>query len=486
LTRLRYPLKVLGFKLAPLSLQLATSIFYGLRLVNEWGTDFGVYFIGGMSIRSDFGLYSGFFDHKGPTYYAFIQLVSWLVPYSKFGAIITLSLTCAIWFSAIHIVLKSHKLGMISSALVMFLSISVLYGQPSNSSIAIFVAALQLISISSAIRFSRIGETKWLVFSAFFLVLASLTRIDSVIIVPLLLYFIYKKQEYRGRILLVFFSMCLTLFFTILILFAKLLHFGLQDFWQQAIIFNFSVYPDFYGTFMANSHLVAAKYLLMTLIKHGLLVLFLLLLVAFRIKPQNLFKMECFWVVIYGFFAYFLVGSAKDYHLFIFYVFLFIGVIVFFSEQNTPKNLFVLVSFVLLFVMAVSTMAYFTKQSICLITQEKCYEPYSEILVESEKFSPRKVEFVFNQGWPYLFIQTKPNISFTPYFPLAKSFDRVSESFIAESNSGESNSVFWVNDNDIDSLRKSPGNLVDDFLADKVLIRTTNTGYSAYLNIDHK
>lgn len=486
MTRLSASYDVFVLKLTLFLLPLATSVFYGLRLANEWGTDFGVYFVGGMSIQNNFGLYSGFFDHKGPTYYAFINIISWLVPYSKFGAILTLQLTCVIWFSAIYFVIKTQKLGLLSSALVTLFSISVLFAQPSNSSIAIFIAALQLVSISTAITFSKVGEIKWLGISAIFLVLAALARIDSIIIIPLIVYFICKTKKSRKHVLVVFSSTCIALFFLLLFLFANLLQFGLQDYWQQAILFNFSTYAEESGFYVANSHLGAAKFLMITFIKNGYLVLFVLLLTAFKIKLQNLLRLEFFWILAYGFFAYVLVGSVKDYHLFIFYVFLLIGVTAFFSEKNPPENLLVVTSFVLLLVLAISTTTKLASQSICLITQEKCYEPYSEVLVESEILSPKKVEFLFNQGWPYLFNQSKPTISFTPFFPLAKSIEGVSKLFIAESNGVGPDRVFWVSDHDIDLLRKLPNNLVRDFLANKILIATTTKGFSAYINEGRK
>ena len=46
------------------AMQLTASTLYGLRLFNEWGTDYGIYYVGANSISESYGLYSGFFDLK--------------------------------------------------------------------------------------------------------------------------------------------------------------------------------------------------------------------------------------------------------------------------------------------------------------------------------------------------------------------------------------------------------------------------------------
>ena len=63
--------------------QLICSAFFALRLYDEWGTDYGIYYVGAISSQQpDFGLYSDFFDFKGPLYYGFLRILSTLISYN--------------------------------------------------------------------------------------------------------------------------------------------------------------------------------------------------------------------------------------------------------------------------------------------------------------------------------------------------------------------------------------------------------------------
>jgi hypothetical protein len=118
---------------AVISAQASTATLFSLKLLAQWGTDFGVYFVGGMSISDEYGLYTGFFDHKGPLYYAFIRLLSAAVPYSLIGAAVVLGITCAIWFASIDIGLRMLHLSKPVNAIVGFGAIAAFANQASNA-----------------------------------------------------------------------------------------------------------------------------------------------------------------------------------------------------------------------------------------------------------------------------------------------------------------------------------------------------------------
>ena len=460
-------------------LQLAASIFFGLRLANEWGSDFGVYFVGGMSISSDYGLYSGFFDHKGPTYYAFIKLLSFVIPYSRLGATLVLSLTCLIWFVAISISLRMQRSARNASTIIMLMAVSVLLAQPSNSSIAIFLATLQVLALSNAIKFSKSGKNSSLIFSSIFLALAILTRIDAILVAPLVFYFVCKRRVDRSKIFIHFTLLTFSAVILLILILKEWLHFSLPEFWQQAVVFNLTEYPKWTGILGAKSHLFALMYLTKNMILNGSLLIAILSLIAYRVKLGDLVRRESFWVFLYGLFAFAFVGSGKDYHLFIFYVFLITGAILFFSEKQPARKGISLISLGCIFVSATWVVSTLVSQSSCLFTQVKCYQPYSELVSHSKKMDSRKVEFILNQGWPYLFMEKTPKVSFTPYFPLAVSVKGASDKFI-ESSGAKDGRVFWLSDSDIASIREFPNSRIDDFLSDKILVGSTESGFSAY------
>ena len=58
-----------------ITLILFISLSWALSLDLNWSTDFGVYYTGSSFFSDDYRLYLEHFDHKGPAYYAFLNVV---------------------------------------------------------------------------------------------------------------------------------------------------------------------------------------------------------------------------------------------------------------------------------------------------------------------------------------------------------------------------------------------------------------------------
>jgi len=445
-------------------LSLLTSTLFGTRLVSEWGSDFGVYFVGAMSISEDFGLYSGFFDHKGPTYYAFIHLLDFFIPFSRLGAVLVLSLTSVVWFSTIFVSGKILNLSNKHIFLLIVIGSAVLAGQPSNSSIALFLASLQILFLASLIKYRSSRRFVWMISSTFMISLAILTRVDSFLLLPIYLYFIGLK---RKKLALLFVLSVILEVILFLYLFSLLLNFSFSEFWYQSVVFNFTTYPSASGVSDFNSHLWSLASLLKILFESGLVFLIIYIVFMYRVRLKNVKNFDFEFLVVYGLFLFFVVGSGKDYHSFIFFTLLVSS----FFLLDVRVFRFRLLSLFVVVVLYLNSFYLSTlyDQSKCLFSY--CTSPFDELAVQSGDNL-----FFINQGWPYLISGEHPDISFTSYYPLARNIKTASTKVLFDVRENSEKTIVLTKSDYVDLLQTT-GSLLEGFLEGRAEPQEKIPGY---------
>lgn len=442
------------YSLLYLAISFISSLFFGTRLFSELGSDFGVYFVGALSIREDFSLYGGFFDHKGPLYYAFIKLLGFFVPYSLFGASLVLFATCLGWFLSIIFSAKLLKIPEKTTLLLIVIANSALVNQPSNASIGIFQASLGIIFLAFLKKYKSSEKFIWFFLATFSISCAILTRIDAVLFLPIIFYFIGFRKVVR---IFVFISFVIVEFLILLSFLAFALHFSFADFWNQAVIFNFTTYADVSNSLGFNSHLWSIFVLFKSLCVSGLVLVLIYVFFSLLKSGKIIVRQDFIVLFSYGLTIFVVVGSSKDYHRFIFYVF-FIAAL-FSIDLSKLTRRFVGMALLSLVLISSVFLSKNVTQSKCIFAN-KCPNPYQNLVRESDS-----VSFFINQGWPYLFSDRYPDVAFTSYFPLLIYIQGASEKVIADANGFEGTTIVLVK-SDYLSLVESPDSLIKRFLSE--------------------
>lgn len=438
--------KAHGIFIALLLLQLLVVIFYGLRILDEWGTDFGIYYVGANSTREDYGLYSGFFDLKGPLYYGFIKVLGFLIPYSVEGAVIVLSITALVWLMAVDLAAWLLVRGRLGRVVVGLGGVSALIAQPSNSSIGLFQASLVLISITLLVKYLRGSSNLWLISSVVLALVASLTRIDAIVvfavIVTMALVF-RRTASLRPLLLGVVAGGALTA--AIALFLGTFLHFRMQEMWSQAVVFviahRWNINGGKFGLFLVFSK--SNTFLL--LLASG--IPFALLVAVFTRERLVRITDPAVVLIFLGGLMFIGLGSDKDYHLFVFYPIALAALAWLLADASAHFTSLkaVIVGLGLSSLLVLGSLA---QQVSCLIVGEPCSNRFSDIVAESAGNKSRSNVFFLNQGWPYLLAETKPSVDFNVFWPLAVEIPGVSERVSQQARAALPETI-WVDANDL-------------------------------------
>lgn len=392
-------------------LSLVFSVLYGLQLFKEPGTDFGIYYAGAISTDPTFPLYEGFFETKGPLFYAFIKIINFLVPYSIEGASLTLMLVGFIWFCAIYLAVKLLDLSLEYSVLILFIGISVFIMQPTNGSINVFMCSFFIISISFAIRYSRQGNFINLAFSLIAAIMAGLTKLDGfiVIIISICIIIVSKRKTSINHLFLGVMISTMTVFFSLKLL-QKILFFSLDDYLQLSFI------DVFQKVWNPNTNGSAKNFLIRDYTSAGILfasgVFFIVLTAYFYSKPKDFDLKLVKILVLFGIFSYLILASDKNYHLFIIYPPLIVSILIL-LQYITDKRL--ISSYLILSgSVALSVMLNLVTIDKCAIFDVSSCSNRFKLLDETTKNQGSRDSIYFlNQGWPYIYAQVKPKVNFT-------------------------------------------------------------------------
>ena len=152
-------------------------------VLTDWGSDFGTYYAGSYFLNDNYNLYNEYFDHKGPFYYLFLKMIGYFIGWGHWQAYLSLLLTMLVFYLPVFFILVSERLEPIKFFVGTILSLCLLYDQYSNSGIAFFQSGLLLTSFWLLVRHYKSLIIQNISF--FLFICAVLTRIDSLIFLPI-------------------------------------------------------------------------------------------------------------------------------------------------------------------------------------------------------------------------------------------------------------------------------------------------------------
>ena len=445
----------------------AGVVMYGARLPAEWGSDFGVYFVGSKSISEDFGLYTGFFDHKGPFFYGLLRFMGFFVPYTIGGAAILASALALLWLASIELAARILNLNLSATRMLRMSALAVLIGQNTNSSIALVQISLLVVGFACMIRFLRRPLLRWHFIATFLGGLAVLTRIDAIILASVFLLgpILGRKILPQIQISLALGSSALSLaaLAAVFVGLSNFLNFTFAAFWRQAVMFNATVYRD-YLNFSSQSIGTPLSENLTSILPHielasknGFLAASALVLTvgfppktaAWRIPAASL---------LVGFILLGATGSEKNYYFLILIPWVFIAYLLAASalRPQTVKSMYVIFAFA-----SILELTRLIPLHSCVVTQSNpCPSPYSRVVAASDP--QRTTHFLINQGWPYLLASTHPEVSFTARFAFLPEETDLLTALLERKAAGD---VFWLSDDTLDYVSTLTGSGVEAFMS---------------------
>ncbi len=445
----------------------ATVVMYGRRLQAEWGSDFGVYFVGSKSIAENFGLYTDFFDHKGPFFYGLMRVIGFFVPYTIEGAAVAASTLALLWLVSVALAARILSLESGPTRMLRVAGTAVLIGQNTNSSIALVQVSLILLGFACTIRFIRYRLVRWHFLAIVFCGLAVLTRIDAIVplVVVLLGTILLCRDAPLAQISLLFGSglLALAVLVGVFVGLSSFLHFEFASFWRQAVIFNVSVYRDYLNVGSESSGTPVLEHIAL-LLPHvvlasinGFLLATALLLVG-GLPPKTVAWRFSAGSLLFGSVLLGAIGSAKDYHFLILIPWI-LAAILFVAPSLRPhvfKTMYVVFALASVLELFRLTHAYS-----CVLSESiPCPSPYNSVVLASDMLE--STHFLINQGWPYLLANTQPEVSFTARFAFLPEESHLLLKLLEQKEEGD---VFWLSDDTLDFVGTLPGSGVEAFMS---------------------
>ena len=455
--------------------QATASVLYGLRLLNEYGTDYGIYYAGSLATHQNgYGLYSSFFDIKGPLYYGFLKCLSFFVNYSTTGAVIQLIITALFWFLSINLACRLITTNLNIKTVASFGSVALLIGQDSNSSMSLFQSGLIALSLALIHKFLISKNISYYYLSIAMSVMAFLVKIDSfsiIVLIPLVYLFYNKIKSVFHLILGFIFSI---FFYMINLLFlSKFLHFSFNNYFYQNIQFVFESrwgIADTVSNYGALGFFVRDYNSITLLLASG--VFFSLSIAYQNLSLHDLKNDPGIIIVAFGFISYVVLRSDKNYHLFVLYSSLLIALILKLEKDSVLHKFKLIIGTLLL--SASLVIVNFSLDSRCVITNNiQCLNRFADLLQPNEDKELLQKTFYLNQGWPFVINGVLPQNNFTVWWPLAVETKYSTTQIIDQANS--SNFPIWVDYNDFIDLQKKNPLRVGQFMKGKELIRNDSS-----------
>ena len=443
-----------------------------LKELTNFGTDFGVYYAGSYFISDDYSLYSEHFSHKGPFFYFFIKAIGNLIGWGVSQSLITLFLTLMVFYIPLILVIKKYCKTFLAKITMILISISILFGQNSNSSIAFFQEGLLILSMLPLVN--KKYKLKDFLITITFFSLAIFTRIDSIIFTPLLFIHLLRTYKNKNKTKKLFlFILFLTIPILFYLFFSSFFNFTLDQFIDSNFSFN-SWYKEnffkssdniFVSTFQyfkrPTALLLSSQSLILPLTGALTFAFFLKLKKTFLFNRKiNLFlnnlihhiniiiyKENVSWLIgILAIGGFILTNSDRDYHSLIFtcpLCFLIIVNINKFFKNFSPIFLTLPLYLIYLYAFICGRGLYSLYKSSNYILP---YNKTLEYIKDNDVFP----EIVGGRGWPYLFANKKPIRAINdwwlynlekPY--ITKNLKKQHEKLLDR----EKGYVFWINNN---------------------------------------
>ena len=391
------------------------------KLFYLWSTDFGHYYIGANVINDDYRLYNELFEHKGPVYYFFIFLISKVIGYGYFQSYFVLCLTVLLYIFSLHKLCHFYQISKAYRSLVFLIFTSQLIRLNENVSLDIFKGALLILAFLYFMQYLKTDKNNSLLISFFFFSLAVLTRIDALFFIPI---YFFALSETRNNKL--FFTIKSTIKFSIifsllLLLFSIFYNFTISEFYILNVDFN--SWRAMQSLSIISFHPILAYLhrprLVEELLINGSVIAFLI--VNYLPRHEKLKKIFIASalpnvVLTLGLFSLIVSLSEKPYHLFIFYPYFTIYLVIKLSQlrKDIDIKLFI-TTFSLITIFFVSPIAKTYLSDRSCFTDPFCnlssLNNTKEIVDEIKNSNNQQILIVSSFSWVYLFSETQPVIS---------------------------------------------------------------------------
>ena len=418
-----------------LAVCLVVSTLWAFQLPFEWGSDFGTYYAGAMYLDAEYRLYSDFFDHKGPIYYLFLKLIGLIVGYGAPQAVFSLAITAFIFFCSL-IALVATKPKPVS-IVVLLISTLVLAQQPTNASIALFLASQLLLTYYFTQKYLETGRVLHAVLASIFVTSATLTRVDAIAYVPWLfaIFLIHKPniQKHNWKLVATGTTIGASAFASAIFVASVVL--GMQISLHEAFVSNITFNTYYRGViggcyFCRGNHfdilvscgaLFTVGYIAMGIVRpFRALINFDGLFPRFYINPFSkiIYDFAAWTFGLIGVLVWIYSGSDKDYHVYLILVPILVLVISYGSEFLNVR--FALAVCILFIPFGVD----FARASKRLVLNLECLiAPFCEISPATayrdavQIISDTSLGIVIGgRGWPYVFAQQSPTISINDWW----------------------------------------------------------------------
>ena len=423
------------------------------------GNDFGAYYSGSKFISKEYILYQDFFDHKGPFYYFFLQIIGKIIGWGILQATFSLFLSVSVFFCPLLITIIENNKRPLTITALLTISITLLFFQTSNASIAFFQIGLTITSL----YFLTLKKENLLnyFFSVIFISLSIFTRIDSIVYLPLFLIYLLKLKSklFLSRLILLA-SIPIIIFSLLSVYFG----YSFNDYWINNITFNSwyseyfksSSFFDFKGFLFRPNTLFLGSITLIFPILIYILIEFLnkkilssksnlksIIRFVF-INKKNLINFSILFIALISFLITY---SDKEYHsLIILCPSIFI--ISQFFEDIFKKNIqFYSILLILLLGINLSIIKKAALKNYNLIKVPKRFERIIQDIRQNQ-FDENDINFVGGNGWLYLALDLKPKRAINDWwlYSLPKPFETryliKQHEDILNKNAGY---IFWIN-----------------------------------------
>ena len=451
--------------------QALTAIGYGFRVISEAGTDFGIYYLGGVGSNRNFELYGDFFEHKGPTFYAFIKLLALVIPFGTFGAGMTLAFTAMVWFICINRALSVAKIQNFSTVVIVkLLSVSLLLGQSSNSSIFLFGSGLAILGTTYLVDFTLRPRFKIFLTSIVLLSLAVLTKLDSLAVLLPCFILTLRIRKRKFQFISMYWVSFLAVTGILIVVFSLLLPYRLRDAFYSTIEFVLTVRWNSENLSTTDLVFNANLFTFLPSVASGII---LTIIVIFKscLKSRTT-PMPLILFSLYGLIVFLTLVSSKSYHLFDFYTFAIIGILLQAKSSEdilgSPQNSLA----VYLFVVSLILNYGYSQEVKCLFDAPKCTTRFSALLAEDKLI--QESEYFLSQGWPYIILEKFPEANPNVYWPLAVNTGSRSTNLIRTLR--DSQKIMWFDSNDLNFIRKNNPKLYKSLFMKMKLVDEVNDG----------
>lgn len=442
----------------------------------EWASDYGVYYVGASLFSDDYRLYNQHFDHKGPAYYLFLNLVGKIIGFGPPQAIISLFFTTTIYLGSVYIIIKRSIRSRLATIIMLTVAINTLFMQLTNVSIALFQSAALIWSFYFIHQYTLTLRKKFFILSIFCWTLAVFTRIDAITYGVL---FLFISLFWKRSINIVFTTFLILLIFMIqFFIFSEYFKFNFGQYFDHNILFN-HLY-NMGNIFLRVNPVRAITFQLLLL--SGIPLVFLYILSTSNNLINLLKNPVPLLIVVLSLAAFVYSGSDRNYHIFIIYPGLIYFLIITIKEIDFSKRVPALFLLLLIlypcFLLICNGLGNFKEKminhSLFSLVRDTDKEIVKQLKQENYPYG------VFSNGWVYLFANVKPKLGLVPdviyyggyYYPNSKSaeilYQKTGVAKFHEELISHKDANFLVEEYNL----RNPTIYLNDLLARSVLIKT--------------